>query len=203
MKNSNFLSILADAIESNIKSLGFTRYSDFLFVRFKKNHEINVILIQEHSSEKMVSVNLGVHYDFLPKVGSTDFPEPGKVDLPDCEIKVRLTPDEGLNDYWWSMDMVSINEISLLIDAKVEELFSKFDVDKEIGKISIEDIENNLSVILPSITKVRACLMLARLHEVLGDRALAIEFARCGIKNAGMAVGPKKALKQIIERLDN
>jgi hypothetical protein len=203
MNNSNFLLMLAEEIESNLKRLGFIKSSDSLFVRFKQHHEINVVFIQKHSSKSMISVNLGVHYDFLPKVGSTDFPEQGKVELPDCEIKLRLTPDEGVSDYWWPMISSSIGEISLLLDAKVELSFAKYDIDRDIGRISLDDIENNLSSLLPSTTKVRACLLLARLHETVGDRALAIDFARLGIKMAGMAVGPKKALKQIIERLDS
>ena len=63
-----------------------------------------------------------------------------------------------------------------------------------LGKVGNIDI-------LSSLTKVRACLLLSRMHEKLGNREKCIEFANLGIKLAGMAVGPKKALKDILSRL--
>ena len=53
---------------------------------------------------------------------------------------------------------------------------------------------------LSSLTTVKACLFLARLHERLGNRSKCIEAATIGLKLAGMAVGPKKALKDILKR---
>jgi len=45
----------------------------------------------------------------------------GQIELPDCEVKVRLTPDPSQNDYWWPIASESINEIFDLIMNRSEE----------------------------------------------------------------------------------
>jgi len=42
-------------------------------------------------------------------------------------------------------------------------------------------------------------MVLAHLHLHLGDLETAREFADYGLRNAGMAVGPKKMLRQILK----
>ena len=202
MNELDFLSSLAEKVEGKLKSLGYEKNSKGLFVRFKNGHEINLIYIQKQSSRPMVSVNFGVHYDFLPKIGSTDLPKQGEIELPDCEIKVRLTPNTKQNDYWWPMDSSSLDEIASLIGSKSDEFFTQYDMDKDIGKISPNELENCIPALFPSVTKVRACLVLASIHESNGEKKLAAEFAKLGIKTAGMAVGPKKALKQVLKRVE-
>ena len=69
-----------------------------------------------------------------------------------------------------------------------------------IENLEAKDIESENAGLLRSVTKVRACLLLARIHEQAGRREECIEVARLGLKLAGMAVGPKKALKDILSR---
>jgi len=199
MKTSNFLASLAHRIAGPLKSSGFVKSDDDLFVRFKDGHEVNVIWIQKHSSEPKICVNLGIHYDFLPKLGTTELPDNCKIELPDCEIKVRLTPATSQNDYWWLVGNKAVDEIANLIEDRAEKFFDRYNVGGEIVRITPEDLEGDMPDILSPLTKVRASLILARLHEVNGDLSEAINFAKFGIKAAGMAVGPKKMLKEILK----
>lgn len=64
-----------------------------------------------------------------------------------------------------------------------------------------ERIKNGDSGILSPITPARACLLLARLHEHINNRDKCIQAATIGLQMASpMAVGPKVALKEILNR---
>jgi len=81
--------------------------------------------------------------------------------------------------------------------------FDLYRLDGPIAAIDGKSIESRNPGLLASITKVRACLLLllACMHERLGNRDKCVEAATIGVKLAGMAVGPKKALKDILNRL--
>lgn len=202
MNFSNFITLLTQKIAGPLGEFGFKKAADDLFVYFKKEHEINVVSIQKHSSESKVCVNFGVHYDFLPKLGTTELAENGKIELADCEVKVRVTPNSELKDYWWSFDAEAIEEISDLVINRAEKFFSRYDVDGEITRILPEDLDGEMSDVVAPLTKVRASLVLARIHEINGNTEIASNFAKYGIKAAGMAVGPKKMLKDILRRIE-
>jgi hypothetical protein len=69
-----------------------------------------------------------------------------------------------------------------------------------ISKLEAKDLEESMPTLLASLTKVRAALLLARMHEYLGNRTKAIDAANFGIKISGSAVGPKKAMRDILKR---
>lgn len=201
MKYSDFSSSLAQKLSEPLAAIGFDKLADDLFVRFKGSHEINVISIQKHSSESTVCVNFGVHYDFLPKIGSTELPSAGSIELPDCEVKVRLTPDTSVSDYWWPVAIDAIEEMSELICSRSDAFFSSYDIGV-ISAIVPDDLSESVPETIKMLTKVRACLILARVNEVFGDTEKAADFAKLGIKAAGMAVGPKKQLKEVLKRVE-
>jgi len=202
MNFSAFVSSLAYRLTASLEKAGFRKYADDLFVRFNDSHEISVISIQKHSADSKVSVNFGVHYDFLPKVGTSELPSNGEIELPDCEVKVRLTPDPSKNDHWWPLDSEAVNEVAWLIEHRVNEFFDRYNLDGYICSIVPENLEENIPDIIAMLTKVRASLMLARIHLARGDMTKAANFAQFGIKEAGMAVGPKKLLKDILKQID-
>ncbi len=202
MNISEFRSVLSQRLQGVLKQSGFRETDSGTFVRKNDTHEISVIWIQKHSSESKVCVNLGVHYDFLPKVGSSEFVEGDDITQPDCEIKKRLTPDPSQNDYWWSLGAVEADEIARLVDESALPYFGQYALDSEIGSIIPGQFEGDLPALLSSLTKVRACLLMARIYEIKGEPSLASEFAKLGIKVAGMAVGPKKVLKEILKRTE-
>jgi|TARA_R110000851_G_C13006450_1_gene558851 methyl-accepting chemotaxis protein len=202
MKFTDFITSLAEKLSEPLGALGFEKSADDLFVRFNDSHEINVVYIQKHSSEPTVCVNVGVHYDFLPKIGTTELASNKQIELPDCEVKLRLTTDLSQKDHWWPIASESINEIVDLIVGRVGEFFSRYSIDGDLSSILPEDLNEDMPDIFASLTKVRASLILARIHEVRGDFEKAASFAKYGIKAAGMAVGPKKMLKEVLKRVE-
>lgn len=202
MNISNFLISMAQRVAEPLNKHGFIRFDDDLFVRFKDSHEINVISIQKHSIDPKVCLNFGVHYDFLPKVGSLDLPDNNKITISECEIKVRITPNSQ-KDYWWSLNEESIFEIADLIERRTEDFFNQYNIPGALTAITPEDLEKEMPEILSSITKVRASLILASIYEIFGELNKASNFAKYGIKSAGMAVGPKKMLKEILKRTES
>ena len=201
MQFSDFIFSLSEGLATSLGSMGFMRQDDCTYIRLKESREVNVLSFQKHSSKPAVSVNFGVHYTFLPKLGSKDLPLDGRLNLSECEIKVRLTPSRSENDYWWPLSKESINQIVDMIDQHMEKFFQNYNMNSAISRLSNVDLEEQLPEIVGMLTKVRACLILARIHEELGDESLAKAFAHLGVKAAGMAVGPKKALKEILKRV--
>lgn len=88
----------ADAAMSEVlTSAGFRRTAAGTWNRLRDD-ELNVIQLQEHSTEKSFCVNLGIHYIFLPKAGTEAPLEGDQVEVPDCEIMLRLTDQAAAKD---------------------------------------------------------------------------------------------------------
>jgi hypothetical protein len=167
----------------------------------RQDDELNVIQLQEHSVKKSFCVNLGIHYTFLPKAG-TEAPLDGdQIEVPDCELKLRLTDQATVKDQWWPIAASSVDQVADLVCSRGLPIFDSYRLDGPIAGMDGKSIESGNPSLLASITKVRACLLLARMHERLGNRDKSIDAATIGVKLAGMAVGPKKALKDILKRL--
>jgi hypothetical protein len=199
--NFDELQQAADAAMSEaLTSAGFRRTAAGTWNR-RRDDELNVIQLQEHSTEKSFCVNLGVHYTFLPQAG-TEAPLDGdQIEVPDCELKLRLTDQAAVKDLWWPIAASSVDQVADLVCSRGLPIFDSYRLDGPIVGIDGKSIESGNPGLLASITKVRACLLLARMHERLGNRDKSIETATIGVKLAGMAVGPKKALKDILKRL--
>lgn len=67
--------------------------------------------------------------------------------------------------------------------------------------MNAKDIENGNFGLLEPMTQTRACLLLARMYEYLGNRDKSIEAARIGLKHVGRGGGPKVALQDLLKRL--
>lgn len=123
------------------------------------------------------------------------------MDLASCEIRTRVSPRNDRNDYWWEMDDDSGREIAELAIERAEPYFDSYEIKTAIAPLRPEDLLQDTPEILSSLTLVRRYLLLARVNEYLGDSVAAREFANLGLSVAGMAVGPKRQLKEIINRL--
>src|SRR5690606_15772339 len=97
----------------------------------------------------------------------------------------------------------SIAQVADLVRNRGLLVFEYYRLDRSIATMDINSIENGNLGILDSMTKIRACLLLARMHEHLGNYNKCIEVATFGLKIAGMAVGPKKAIKDILKRIQH
>ncbi|MBX3110336.1 MAG: DUF4304 domain-containing protein [Fimbriimonadaceae bacterium] len=189
---------LADAVmRETLADAGFRRTSAGKWNR-RRGDELNVIHLQAHSVKSEFCVNLGVHYTFMPRWGS---PGDDRIDASDCLLKLRLTSHGSLNDQWWPIVAPSTNEV---VDALVGRgllVFDSYRLGGPISGIDGRSIESGDADLLTSVTDVRACLFIALMHEHLGNRDKSIEAADIRLKLAGMAIGPKKALRDILKRL--
>jgi len=166
-----------------------------------RGDELNAIQLQEHSTKESFCVNLGIHYTFLPKAGTEASLDGDQIELPDCELKLRLTDQATVKDQWWPIAASSVGQIADLVCRRGLSIFDLYRLDGPIAAMDGKSIESGNPGLLASITKVRACLLLARMHEYLGNYDKCVEAATIGVKLAGMAVGPKKALQDILKRL--
>jgi hypothetical protein len=187
------------AISKTLTSVGFRRTAIGLWVR-RRGDELNIIQLQKHSTEESFCVNLGVHYAFLPKVGTEASLDDDHIELPDCELKLRLTNQATIKDQWWPIVSSSVDQVADLVCSRGLPTFDSYRLDGPIAAMDGRSIESGNLGLLASITKVRACLLLARMHESLGNRDKCAETASIGLKFAGIAVGPKKALRDILKR---
>ena len=202
MNFTDFLAAADAALLRPLGNAGFQRVAAGLW-NFRKGDDVNVVWLQKHSSESSFCVSLGIHYAFLPASGAEQ-PLAGKcLEQPDCEIKLRLTSDPAAKDQWWPISPEAADEVAELVSHRGLAVFDSYRLAGPISTMEAKQIETGDLGMLSSLTKVRACLFLARLHERLGNRGKCIDAAMIGIKLAGMAVGPKKALKDILKRNPN
>lgn len=196
MNYQGFLVSLLDRAEC-LDQNGFCNASEGCFVRFGQGQEIHVISIQEHSVDPKVCVNLGVHYTFLNKVGTSDVPRDNQIEFVECEVRARLTPASlDAADYWWPISTEGVDDVLAVIQSESESFFDIYRVEK-LALLEPSDLEVQMPPNLRMLTKVRASLMLAKMQEVMGNTERAKGFVEFGINNAGLASGPKKALKEL------
>jgi hypothetical protein len=187
------------AMGESLKGSGFRRIAAGTWSR-RRGDELNLIQLQPHSVEQSFCVNLGVHYTFLPKAGTEAPLDRDQIDIHDCEVKLRLTDASGTRDQWWPMSSSGVDAVAGVVMGRGMQLFHAYRLDGPIAAMDGKDIERGEPGLLGSLTKVRACLLLARLHEHAGNHDRCVETATIGLKLAGLAVGPKKALRDILKR---
>ncbi len=188
-----------DALGASLKASSFQRIAAGTWNR-RVGDALNVIQLQPHSVEQSFCVNLGIHYTFLPKAGAEAPLDGDQIDMHDSELKLRLTDEAGTSDQWWPMSTSSIDAVAGMVMGRGMQVFHAYRLDGSIAAMDGEDIESGEPGLLSSLTKVRACLLLARLHEHAGNHERSVETATIGLKHAGMAVGPKRALRDIVKR---
>jgi hypothetical protein len=194
----HFFNELRREIRTHSKLSEFSEHAPCEWIR-TRGEQIDVFQVQVLSDGDKICVNLGVHFKFLPRAGVEKAVDIDSFTILDCELKRRLTTDVSSNDQWWPMVPDSAHEIA---DALAVDGLKKFDEINlhELEKISISDVESGRPTVLSQLTKVRALLLLARLFQWQGIDLLSFEAAEAGLRVAGMAVGPKKALRTILER---
>jgi hypothetical protein len=202
MDFQSFVNLMDKALSVEVMGLGFrsTRHGSW---SRKIDERIDVISFQKHSSQELFCVNIGIHYSFVPKVASTELPDGDNITQSECVVMLRLTEKDLDADQWWSMEADSIYAVCGLIKSKAMSLFDRYQLDGPISSIQSDEIEAEKNALLAMQTKVSSFLLLATIHEYLGNREQSIRFAQTGIRYAGMAVGPKKALKDILKRYES
>ena len=162
---------------------------------------VNCVEVQLRSDQTACTVNLGVHLTFLP-VGDGSSPvEFDTITEVDCEIQSRLAWSNE-PEHWCKFDSPeeSVADLVACFRERGEAYFENFVnfphpfIDIEPGSLDDDEV----SALFPIMTKVRKILLIARVHEHLGDATNAVRFARLGKEVAGMAVGPKAAFRDIL-----
>jgi hypothetical protein len=199
MTFSELQQALDRAIQEVLTSEGFRRTALGTWNR-RRNEELSVIQFQKHSGAQTFCVNLGIHYGFLPKAGTGASLNGDQIEFPECELGIRLTERATDKDQWWPISEMSIAPVADLVVTRGLAVFELYRLDGDLASLDAKAIEaGNLGLLTP-VTKVRACLLLALLHQHMGNNEKSIEAATIGVKLAGMAVGPKKVLKDILRR---
>ncbi len=197
-----FLEAFARTADGPLRQEGFKKPKPGTYRR-SVGERLDVVWLQKHSSKQACCINLGVHYTFIPKGGSMELPADGKIRQPQCELSFRLKEAPEKTDQWWPLSLTDADKVAALVTNRAPTLFRQYALDGEISDLSIEDLRNDRSPLLEPITKVRAALLLARIHEHLGNETRAIDIARYGLQIcAERAVGPRVAFKQILKGLD-
>lgn len=116
-------------------------------------------------------------------------------------MRVRLTELDTEKDQWWPIISASVTQVSELVRDRGLPIFVSYQLDGPIAALDGSDIENGNLGLLSSLTMDRACLLLSRMHEHLGNREKCIETATVGLRLCPpMASGLKSAFKEILRR---
>ncbi len=195
-----FLRDVADDIGRFLSPHGFERQG--LEYRRQVGHVISCLAVQEHSSEPRCCVDLGVHLDFLPVVGGTGAARLEAMSVTDCEIRRRLTPRPDLEDFWWSSHESGAREgLMAALETQGLPFFARLESFPGYWQsISVENLRaGTFTTLLPGVTRIRAALLLARVHAFLGDMTKCRGFAAYGLEIApAIASGPKMAFKELL-----
>lgn len=197
-----FLKQLNAVLSSRLSEVGFRRTKNGTWWR-QTGENINVIWIQKGRWEKECCINLGIHYAFMPKGGSNDLPTGNRITQPECEIHLRLTENDSLIDQWWPLSTDSADEISQLIMERGLDVFTAYQLEGQIRELEAEDVFSGHADLLKELTKTRACLVLARIHEHLKQPAQSVQAARLGLENIGRGVALIKEFNDIIKRQES
>lgn len=199
MNFDDFRKLTDTVLLQSLAGVGFRRVGCGKWNR-RRGEELNAIWFQKHSAQPSFCVNYGVHYSFIPKVGSTELPSGDEIEQPECVVMQRLTADPKAKDQWWPISEGTVTEIDGLIRSRGMAIFDSYSIEGSLSLLEAEDIETGECKLFSSIPQVGACLLLAQLHEHLGNHEKCVKVANLGLRLAGMAVGPKKALKDILKR---
>jgi hypothetical protein len=152
--------------------------------RRQHGHVVSRLAVQEHSSRTKCCMDLGVHFGLL--AGSRGASAAPLEAMSRCEVRRRLTPDPAVEDFWWTYGGASASQ-GLVATLEVQGLpfLSRCESFPEYWpSISLEDLRaGTFSRQLPGTTRVRAALLLARLHAFLGNRTECRDLATLRVGN--------------------
>lgn len=202
MSKTDFMESLGRNLVPILREAGFGGQSP-CWTRIREPF-IDCVDVQTRSDDAACCVNLGEHLTFLPVAAGSRTPNVETMTTVDCEMKRRLAP-KGYPEHWWSFENVPAETADLIncFQAHAEEFFGQYrNFPKPFTDLELADIDSDVAIemLFPMMTKIRRILLIARVYDHLQDRASSLAWAEFGIANAGMAVGPKAAFRQIVRK---
>ncbi len=171
------------SLSPKLRKLGF-KGSNGNYRRIE-NGTLNCIVVQKSQYGEKFTVEIGVHFDFMPNSLNVYKPN-NKFTVYDCEFRKRLS--SKLPDLWWEYGEnlneadKTLEEVFMLICQEGEQYFDQF---REFPKIFDEiDLSsfNNIKEQLGVSTETRFALVLARIFTHIRDFDKADKYLDFGIE---------------------
>lgn len=165
---------------------------------------INWLDVQARMAGGSCCVNLGVHMTFVPRSGCSEGNTVAtEIGHADCTIHHRLSWEGGC-DHWWPYDAGEVAAADLVAcyeecGRPVFERYSSFPHPfVDITPDTFDDAA--LDELLP-LSDTGKMLLLARVHDYLGNAPFAIRFSEMGLTvTPKFASGARYALKNILRK---
>jgi hypothetical protein len=171
-----------------------------------KGERIDIVSLVGSRHGRRCSVNLGVHYSFLPPSGRAHraSADSGELREHDCAFRGRLC-EAGESDRWWdygSDEAAAQASAASLIETygrRAPLFFAKFEPFPEVFcEVTAADIEASDFVVMPAChTRVHAALTMARIMKHVGRLDRCREFAEVGLRHLGPGSRSERELKEL------
>jgi hypothetical protein len=206
MSEKKFFEFLEPLLLPVLREARFTG-SKWYFVRARPPF-IDAVWLQVNSEKTGCTLNLGVHLDFVPtKTGKVA--DVSTIGIGEWEINTRLIRDPRSGDEWWPFGRgksdaeASARDLTLAFSSRGLALFERFNaLPGPFAAVTPEAIDAGTAdpETLPSLTRPRAALLLARIYAHLGDSVKAKEFAEVGMRHLSVGSNLKRPLRELLER---
>lgn len=165
---------------------------------------INWLDVQARMAGGSCCVNLGVHMTFLPPHhGSEGSTVASELRQADCDIFFRLTWEDEL-DHWWSYDAdeLAADDLVACYEERGRPVFERYaSFPQPFVDITPDTFDDTALHELLPLSKTGKILLLARLHDYLGNAQLAVRFSEMGLTvTPKFASGARFALKNILRK---
>jgi hypothetical protein len=169
-----------------------------------RDNVIHVVNVQGSIYGGRCSINLALHFPFLPTAGGRPLGDPKKLKAYECEFRDRLHEAEE-SDHWWEYGgseagaEASTANLIELYRRRGRLFFQRFEPFPEVfERITPAELDSgDLSKLPTPMTLVHAALTLARIMSHLGRPEQSRQFAEAGLRHLGRAVGLKAELEQL------
>lgn len=189
---------VAPAVDEVLSPRGFVRSKDGVW-RCSSPPSIGCVEFQTRSDGRAFTVNLGVHFDFIPVSGMEGAP-PLDIREPQCELRTRL--EERGSGKWWTSPKRDAAEVAELMRGQGLDFLTRYqDPRSGFGEITPSELDGAQALALtPKLTRSRRLLLFARVYEYIGRVDWAKEVAESALAER-LPVGPRVQLKRLLARL--
>jgi len=179
----------------SIENLGFRQNQSKSFVN-ETNDFIQFIDFQLKSDKSSICLNIGAQPKFLNNEANTSA---------DCFLRQRMSTN-GYGDQWWFDTEGDASNIAKSIELACNTFFKVFSTLKgSLDEFSVTDFQGDgeFSGEYGFITDLNLIYLCSKTNIDMSNLNKALELARFGLSESGMAVGPKKRFKMLIKDLNN